>query len=457
MSFAPDYYALLGLEPDADPRDVKRAYREAARRLHPDLPSNRGDDGAAERFRQVREAYDVLVDPVRRREYDQFGKDPFGASDLPWTDGPPGAGITDADDIQLNTETGSGVASIFEDLFRPDPGARPAPPPPRANPEAAPGARSGNGSPWNPGEMDRQAREEIRAERGFAAKSGPASGARNAQEARWQRNAGDPKKQKWGFDPEELAEAALKGDMAAADGFDDGAFGGGDQGFGGDTSFSYDEEPPPDPRPAEQAPGADRAARSRTRDDSAMPGSELNITVQVPFLLSIRGGVHHTQFRVPGPAGRFELEDLALTVPAGLEDGGTIRLPGRGGYGTGSRGRGDLLVSVVVAEHPVFRRDGNDVLVDLPVTASEAAGGCSLEVTTIDGRARVRVPTGVRSGQRIRMRGMGLLDAQTGKRGNQDLVVQIQLPPRLGRAEIQLLQELDRLADWNPREGWFEE
>lgn len=441
----PDYYALLGLDRDAHPRDVKRAYREAARRLHPDLPSNLGNEGAAEAFREVREAYDVLVDPVRRREYDRFGRDPFGASDLPWADGPPGAGVTDAEDISLHTETGSGVASIFEDLFRPEASA--SPPPPRARKTSQPqGQGKGNGSPWNPGEMDRQAREEIRAERGFAAESGPASGARNAQEARWQR---DPKKSKWGFDPEELAEAALKGDMAAADG----------QPPAPDFEANFDarEEPAPGARSAGAgSPNGRPTPNGAGRPvDSAMPGAEVKITVQVPFLVAIRGGVHSTQFRLPGPTGRYELEQLDLDVPPGLEDGGVIRLTGRGGYGSSAAQRGDLLVSVVVAEHPVFRRDGDDLVVDLPVTASEAAGGCSVEVPTLDGRARVRVPPGVRSGQRIRMRGMGLLDARTGSRGNQDLVVQIQLPPRLGRAEIALLQELDRLADWDPREAWW--
>lgn len=415
MSVAPDYYAILGLEREADLRDIKRAYRSAARQLHPDLPGNRGRANAAEEFRAVREAYEVLSDPVRRREYDHWGKDPFGASDLPWSDG----GTTrttgrneNADDLDLRTGTGSGVASIFEDLFKPGPGAGPAPPPRKD-------------TPWNPGEMNRRGRMDVRPEEA----GGPIPRKPKGNPIPGMDNRVDPERAtQWGFDPEDLAEAALYGDMDAADGL-----GGG------------------------EVPPSMHASTSTPPPDASAGGEDLTITVQVPFLTAIRGGTHITQYRVPSADGRWSLEDLHLAVPPGLEDGGRIRLPRRGHFGHGTGGRGDLLVDVAIEEHAYFRREGCDLIADLPLSPAEAAGGTRLEVPTLDGRARVRVPPRVRSGQRIRLRGMGLLDAESGTRGNQELVVQIQLPPNLGRDELAMLQALDAATEWDPRGAWWSE
>ncbi len=403
MSVPPDYYSALGLERDATVRDIKRAYRAAARELHPDLPANKGNSAAASRFKVIRDAYEVLSDPVRRREYDHWGKDPFGPSDLPWRERSGATGpehSESAEDIRLRTATGEGVASIFEDLFRPAGGAGTASPP---------------RTPWSPAELDREAREGIRRE---AEETSRAQGAARQQEAQQPRS-----EHRFGFDPEALAEAALRGDMEAADRA---------TGMGA-------------------GPGAPEAS------GASQAGEALRISVQVPFLLAVNGGVHRTQYRLPDTSGRWSLEDLELSVPAGLEDGGCIRLRGQGHHGQGAGMRGDLLVDVAVQEHPVFRRAGAEIVLDLPLTPAEAATGVRLDVPTLSGKARLRVPPGVRSGQRLRMRGLGLLDAETGVRGNQVLVVQIQIPARLGTEELALLQELDRRTDWDPRSTWWDD
>ncbi len=421
MPLVPDYYKVLGVERECADRDIKRAYRAAAKQLHPDLPANKGVVEAAEKFRLVREAYEVLSDPVRRREYDTWGKDPFGESDLPWNDGGTErfAGRNeDADHLNLRTETGSGVASIFEDLFTADPTVVP----PR------PSKKQQKETPWNPAEMNRRGRMDIRPEE----MGGPLPKSKTSGSMPGLDNRIDPERaQQWGFDPEDLAEAALYGDMAAADGF-----------AGGE----------PGPSPSHASVGS--APRT---EDASVDGEDLGITVQVPFLTAIRGGVHITQYRVPDTGGRWSLEDLELQVPAGMEDGGQLRLSGRGHYGIGDGPRGDLLVDVVVEEHAFFRREGNDLVADLPLSPAEAAAGARLEVPTLDGRARVRVPPRVRSGQRIRLKGMGLLDPATGKRGHQQLVVQIQLPPTLTREDVAALQDLDARSGWDPRAAWWEE
>ena len=183
---APDYYDLLGLARDCDQHSVKRAYRTAARRLHPDLPGNRGSRSSAREFRLVREAYEVLQDPERRRRYDLYGRDGgvFGVGP-----GPSGAGSTEPE-FNLHTRAGEGVASIFEDLFAVDESLR-----------TQTGRRPP--SPWNPSDLGAHAPEDLPQTPGLGGNSeaGTQSGFSG---------------HRFGFDPEALAEAAMAGDLSAA-------------------------------------------------------------------------------------------------------------------------------------------------------------------------------------------------------------------------------------------------
>lgn len=474
-----DFYAILGIDRDADAREIKRAYRTLARELHPDLPENRDSEEAAERFREVREAYEVLSDPTRKREYDIWGRDPFGKSDLPWAETEHARYHSRekcGDDIELATDTGQNLDSIFADLFSKD--AASSPPP------------SGKPSPWTPAEMDRQARLDIAAEvkanqearaeadrRASAARSRSDKGQQIGEEA--DPAGGGGGKGRFGFDAQAMAQAAFWGeldDLAPAPeagpmpDHDPWAGEGADGPAGGPSSRperSQSRTPPgsrgPRPRraprrverPEPREPEAE--AKDEAPPEPAPRAEDLRITVQVPFLLALNGGVHKTRFRLPDAQGRWTMEELDLSVPPGLEDGGRIRLPGKGEHGARQGQRGDLLVDVVVEDHPIFRREGSDVVVDLPLTPAEAAAGCRVEVPTLNGRAWVRVPPAVHSGKRIALRGFGLLDARTGRRGDQLLVALIQLPPRMGREEIGLLLALDERCGWDPRAHWWEE
>lgn len=479
MSTQKDYYEILGIERGAEAREIKRAYRALARELHPDLPENEDNEEAAERFREVREAYEVLSDPTRKREYDIWGQDPFGASDLPWAETQHARYTSreeSAEDIELATDTGQQMDGIFGDLFAQDPSAQPAP--------------GGKESPWRPAEMERQARLEIAAEV-KANKARNAEAERRAAAARGRSDKGQEvgdgsSKGKWGFDVEGMAQAAFWGELD-------------------DLEPAPEAGPMPDhdpwaPDQAEGGPKTRRKKRTTGKDKARPTGNgrvgqarraagrkgrkmdasgrrpppeppeevdrppegaprveDLRITVQVPFLLALNGGTHNTRFRLPDASGRWTMEELALTVPPGLEDGGRLRLPGKGNFSEREGQRGDLLVDVVVEDHPYFRREGVDVVIDLPVTPAEAAAGCRVEVPTLDGRAWVRVPPGAPSGRRILLRGFGLLDPRSGRRGNQFVVVHIQLPPRMGREEIGLLMQLDERTGWDPRARWWEE
>ncbi len=409
MARFPDYYQILGVAPDADMRAVKRAWREAARTLHPDLPDNKGNAQAIRRFQTVKNAYDVLSDPVRRQEYDERGSSPFLRPGSPFADTSESARSSraqSAEDIQLQTETGEGVASIFADLFG---GAHAAPPK--------------KDSPWDPGRLNR----EGRASRPPGQAPPSSSGGGLWDPDGFQREANADRASRWGFDPEALAEAALMGDMDAAD-----------------AAPSARREPP-----------RVRATRTaRPPRQARRRGDDLRITAQVPFEVAALGGRHRLTYRSAGGGDGYSLAEADLFVPAGLVDGTELILRGQGAPGDGGGEAGDLRVAAFAEEHPIFRRRDRDIVLDLPLTPYEAATGLQITVPTLQGRQAVTVPPGVRSGQKLRLRGLGL-PAEGGRPpGNQELVIQVHLPEALGADALELLRRLDELNGWDPRARW---
>jgi len=195
--------------------------------------------------------------------------------------------------------------------------------------------------------------------------------------------------------------------------------------------------------------------RRDSRDVAPRAGDDLHAVARIPLLTAVHGGRHTVSLRVPNADGQWCLEAVELNVPQGMEQGGTLRLRGQGHHGDGDARRGDLVLSLEVAPDSVFRIEGRDVVVDLPLKPTEAAGGCRLEVPTLFGTANVTVPPGIGSGQQIRLRGMGLppLDARS-RKGDQLLTVQIQLPTRLSRKQFELLEEVE--DGFEPRRDLWE-
>ena len=138
-------------------------------------------------------------------------------------------------------------------------------------------------------------------------------------------------------------------------------------------------------------------------------------------------------------------EPLTVHVPAGLRDGARLRVPGKGHVGTNGGEPGDLYITVNVEPHPLFRRDGDDIHVTVPVAVHEAALGAKIEVPCPDGTARLRLPPGTQSGQRFRIRERGVASARDGRRG--DLVVEARLviPKILDERSKELLREFGRI------------
>ena len=144
-------------------------------------------------------------------------------------------------------------------------------------------------------------------------------------------------------------------------------------------------------------------------------GADAQYSLTVDFLDAARGAVR----RLTLPGGRT----LDVTIPAGLRDGHVLRLKGQGHPGHGSAPSGDALVEISVAPHRYFRREGNDVLLELPVTLPEAVLGASLEVPTISGRVRLTIPPHSANGAKLRLAGRGIAG------GAQIVELKLVLPP----------------------------
>lgn len=195
--------------------------------------------------------------------------------------------------------------------------------------------------------------------------------------------------------------------------------------------------------------GGPRASGGRRGARAARPGRDVQTEIQIPFQMAAGGGSYDVNVQRNGTVDR-----LSVKVPAGVHEGSVIRLAGEGEPGTGGGPAGDILITVHVAAHPYFRREGDDVLVEAPVTVSEAALGAMVDVPTLtEGLVSVRVPSGTSSGTKLRLRGKGFPDPKTKTPGDQYVIVRIVLPKALNERAKTLVKEFDEAAPISPRAG----
>src|ERR1700726_240930 len=400
-----DYYGVLGVKKSASTDDIRKAFRKLARKYHPDV--NPGDKSAEEKFKTLSEANDVLSDPKKRKIYDQVG---FYSDNI--------------DPATAEAYARGGGTGGFAGGG--------------GTPGGFPSGGGGQGVPFD-----------------FS-----------------------------GFDFSDLSDVAGRsrrtGGGSGTGGFRDifsGIFGGG-RGEGG----------------AGEGPGA---------------GSGLEYQVNVPFWTAIRGGVMklnitrqdvcsnchgeghieapgkcpecdgtgqvtqtggRMKFNVPCPhcegtgknistcpdchgEGTVErTEPLEVRIKAGTRDGQRIRVPGKGNAGTHGGPGGDLYVIIRTADHPVFQREGDDIRITVPVTATEAALGAKIEVPTIDGRTLLKIPPGTQSGQKLRLREKGVPSAtKDGVRGDEIVEVKLTVPMPRDERSKEILRELAKLNPEDPR------
>ena len=182
------------------------------------------------------------------------------------------------------------------------------------------------------------------------------------------------------------------------------------------------------------------AGRSRARK-----GGDLSLTVDVSAEDAFRGVTHKVTYRIPSTG---EQQTITVSVPAGAVDGGKLRYKRRGEYGVAGGERGDLVVTTHVEEHPLFKRKGADVTMEVPVSVYEAALGCTVDVPTPGGATvRLKVPAGTQTGKKFRFKEMGAPDVKhRGRTGALLVEIKVQVPTNLSDDERDAMTKL-READ----------
>jgi DnaJ-class molecular chaperone len=191
--------------------------------------------------------------------------------------------------------------------------------------------------------------------------------------------------------------------------------------------------------------GGPRGARARQAPPQSAPfrGQDVRYTLEVDFLEAVGGA----KKRVTLPEGGM----LDLNVPEGVEDGSVLRLKGKGAAGLRGGEPGDALVEIKVRPNTEFRRVGDDVLSELPVSLDEAVLGSKIEVATVSGRIQLALPKGTSSGRVFRLKGKGCRNMATGRIGDQLITVRIVLPEVIDDSLAYFLSEWRQTHAYDPR------
>lgn len=386
-----DYYGDLGLSSSASAAEVKKAYRKLARENHPD--SHPGDRQAEERFKRVAEAYDVLGDEAKRKEYDEF-KSMMNSGGFMRFGGKGGSGFPGGfrtttttsdfgaggfDDFGFGQGGGfsseGGLGDIFGGLFNRG------------------GGTGRSARPTRGADVETQITLDFReAAKGTTIPlqlSGEApcttchgSGSKSGKMKKCTTCDGS------GFTSEQRGTFGLSAPCPDCDG-----------------TGTRVEDPCPD-----------------------CNGS---------------GTVHRTR-------------SITVRIPAGVIDGQKVRLAGQGEAGPNGTPSGDLFVAVTVKPDEVFTREGDDLHVTVPVSFAELALGDTITVPTLDSPVRVKVPAGTPDGRTLRVRGRGVAK-RGGKAGDLMVTVQVTVPTNLDAAASSALRsyaQAEKDSGFDPRQGW---
>ncbi|UCG77607.1 MAG: molecular chaperone DnaJ [Nitrospirota bacterium] len=359
MTTVKDYYEILGVKKDSSKEEIKKVYRKLARQYHPDL--NPGDAEAEKKFKEISEAYAVLGDEKKRKEYDEGGRSPFGPGGFDF-EGFTGFG---------RGGQGTGMfGDIFSDLF---------------------GFSDGRGT----GTLrlrgaDAEAAMSLNLNEAFSGITRSVSMNRDISCTTCN------------------GSGAEKMDTCS--------------GCGGSGSVQ-----------------STKGFFSMTQACGQCGGSGKKIT-QLCNKCSGRGTVNRT-------------ETIKVKIPAGVDTGSRVKVRGKGGPGQGGGPPGDLYFRISVQPHKLFRRDGDDIHIKVPITIKEASLGSKIKVPTIEGGSFMTIPSGTSGGKRFRLKGKGMPSPRTGNRGDQYAEVYISVPDKLDKKAEELIEELDKYYSEDPRKG----
>ncbi|OPX42669.1 chaperone protein DnaJ [Ruminiclostridium hungatei] len=356
-----DYYEVLGVQRGATDAELKKAYRNLAKKYHPDV--NPGNKEAEAKFKEANEAYEILSDSQKRSRYDQFGHagtDPNGF----------GGGAGGFSDFDFG-----GIGDIFETFF--------------------------GGSGFGGGGRSR-------------AKRGPQKGAdiKYAMEISFEEAAFGVEREINVSRMEVCSKCSGSGAKAGTQ--------------------------------ASTCQHCNGTGQVQSRQNTPF-GQFINTkTCEV-----CKGEGKIIADPCPACNGKGKLRNnvkLKINVPAGIDDGQTISLRGEGDPGSKGGPNGDLFLNIRVKTHPLFKRQGNDVVCEVPVTFAQAALGAELEVPTLDGKVKYTVPEGTQTGSVFRLKGKGIPFLRGNGRGDQYVKVNIDVPKKLNEKQKALLKEFAELG-----------
>jgi len=359
-----DYYEVLGVNRDASEEDIKKAYRRLAMKYHPDR--NPDNPKAEERFKEAKEAYEILTDPGKRAAYDQYGHagvDPSAAAGA-------GAGF-------------GGFADAFGDIFGDIFGGG------RTRSGVYRGADLRYNLEISLEEAARGTETRIRIPAMEECETCHGTGARS------------------GTSPSACPTCHGHGQVRMQQGF-----------------FSIQQT----------CPRCHGTGKIITNPCATCSGT-----------------------------GRIKKhKTLSVKIPAGVDEGDRIRLSGEGEAGVSGGPPGDLYVVIHIKPHPVFQRDHNDLHCEMPISITTAALGGEIEIPTLDGYAKIRVPPETQTGKVFRLRGKGIKGVRSSTHGDLLCHVVVETPVNLTPRQKELLQELESIshkdaARHNPRaKSWMD-
>lgn len=353
-----DYYEVLGVSKTATDAEIKSAFRRLAKKYHPDVST---EENAAEKFKECQEAYAVLSDPQKRKQYDQFGHAAF-------SNGANGAGGFS------NFDFGD-MSDIFEDLF---------------------GGLGGFG--------------------GFTSGFGGNS----------RRSAKGPKKgsdvlYRLTIDFEEAVYGTKK--EINLDVIDTCSECDGKGGFHPETCSKC------------------RGSGTVTSEQRTMFGSFLTKTT-CPDCQGTGTTFEKKCSNCHGSGTVKKNKTITINIPAGIDTDHRLRVAGKGEAGTNGGNPGDLYVEFTVKEHEFYERDEDDIYIDLPLTITEAVLGCKKEVPTLYGVVTLTIPAGTNTNDKFRLKGKGVENVSTKRKGDMYVVANVVIPEKLSREQKKIFEEL---------------
>jgi DnaJ-class molecular chaperone len=198
----------------------------------------------------------------------------------------------------------------------------------------------------------------------------------------------------------------------------------------------------------EELLGRVRGGRGGRRPAGPRAGRGLEARLTIPFLTAVRGG--ETTIELDRDGHR---ESLVVKIPPGVESGAKLRLRGQGESGEAGAPRGDLTIVIEVEPHPYFKREGRNLLVEVPTTVAEAVLGAKVDVPTLDGKKSLTIPPGSSCGQKLRLKGQGVPASGGKPAGDLFLILKIVVPKNVDEPSKRLIREFDERNPLNPRAG----